>query len=125
MPDLETFVKESLIQIFNGTRAAQQQISTNLFPSEEEKFFKPYIMPTPRGGAIEKQIHEVQFDIAVTIVNNTSTKDGTNIISNIVVIPGFNIGSENQKHINHSTVNHIKFSIPVVFPSMPLKHGER
>lgn len=117
--NLEQFISTSLIQICNGIRNAQKEITKIPYTSDEEKYYTPYIMPTPRGGQL---IHEVQFDIAVTVSNTTSTTDSAK--ANIIVVPvSMNLGDEKTVNLSSASVSRIQFSIPIVYPSMPVPHN--
>lgn len=119
--NLQNFVTESLLQIIDGIKDAQNKISAIEIPEDDKKYFTPYIAPTPLN--IDKKIYEnydkIEFDIAIT-VSKDSTQSGKMRIS----VAGLEIDGRSQSLVNsHSSISRIKFSIPVIYPSMPKPHG--
>lgn len=116
---LEDFISESLVQICNGVKSAQDIIIKSPIDKQNEKYFIPYINPMPNGG-LKNDIHEIQFDIAFTISSSKATASESKIKADIYVI-GASIDLNGQKATNqlNSSVNKMKFSIPIIYPSMP------
>jgi hypothetical protein len=120
--NLEQFLSETLIQICRGVRTAQEKITATPYNPENEKYHRSYIVPSPRGGR-EKEIYDVKFDVAVTVSNTISSMDKTSIQSDILVISA-NISLGDEKTVSKSTasISRIQFSIPIIYPSMPVPH---
>lgn len=121
---LEHFITESLVQICDGIRTAQNKITANEI---KEKSYSPSIAPYSKGGKKE-DIYEIKFDVTVTTINATSTTNsnatntGINTKPEIFVVQGnVNFESNSQKAANQSTssLNRIQFTIPIIYPSMP------
>jgi hypothetical protein len=120
---LEKFVEESFVQICNGIRKAQERMAIDPSNPEEKKHFAPHIMPLPRGGSIEKEIYEIEFDIAITTSYTNSTTNSGEIKSEIVVIPAtINLRREKKANQTNASVSRVQFSIPIIYPSMPAPH---
>ncbi len=124
---VEQFVSESLVQICNGIRSAQTKITRIPFGTDEDKYFVPYIMPYPAGGR-KDEISQIHFDIAVTVsharstshVETTSIK-GAITTPNIFVVEGrANLEKGKTTDQSASSISRITFSIPVIYPRMPL-----
>ena len=117
--DLENFISESLKQIIAGVRSAQEHADQH--PSGAAI--------NPRGiTAIQKDsegrrhphdmitklpIHQVEFDIAVTVTQSSHGKaDGGLRIAAL----GIGIGGEKGSKDENSSVSRLKFTVPVVWP---------
>ena len=118
---VEKFVEESLVQICNGIRNAQKKITRTPFGTEDDKFFTPYIMPSPNYK--ENETREIHFDIATTVeqTSSSSQANGASLKHQIYVVEA----SVSEQETNNSTksgssVTRIQFSIPVIYPQMPL-----
>lgn len=121
---LEQFVAESCVQISNGIRIAQDKITRLPLTKDDEKYFPPYINPTPIGGR-EHEIHMIAFDIATTVSSAISFTNGSQAKSEIIIATGkFELSQENKRVKDNTTssITRIQFSIPVIYPSMPLPH---
>jgi hypothetical protein len=96
--DLQTFVRESLTQIMAGIREAQAK------EGHQGRFINPR---TDKGGW---KIRDVEFDIAITAAKKT--QGGIKVVAALV-------GGEGERAVEDSSVSHVKFSVPVVFPGPP------
>jgi hypothetical protein len=119
--DLKNYITESLLQLMDGIKDAQDKISTAPIPENDKKYFGAYIAPTPLN--LNKNTHDnfekIEFDIALT-VSKDSTATGKLKIS--VMQIDFEGRSQSVEEKN-SSVSRMKFSIPVIYPSMPKQHG--
>jgi hypothetical protein len=88
--DLQTFVSETLWQLFEGTKAA-----------------------ITRGVQVASMSghREVQFDIAVTVVQGTGKKGGAGIF-----VGAIGIGGQATSEATNTSISRIKFSVPVHLP---------
>jgi hypothetical protein len=115
--DLETFVSESLQQIIRGVRGAQDHFAKNPIDAKinprgitalersEEGVKQPHDLHT------KLPIHQVEFDVAVTVSASSEGKGGVGIR-----VMGIAIGGEKASTTESSLVSRLKFSIPVVWP---------
>ena len=97
--DLQTFVRESLMQIMNGIREAQTQQG------------KHGVLINPKRSTGWK-INEVEFDIALTTAKKT--QGGIKVMAVVV-------GGEGERVTEQSFVSRVKFTVLVVFPGPELK----
>ena len=113
--ELETFVKETIIQIVDGIIAAQKELK-----DEREVMVAPPIKAsdgsTPILNTDESQCINrawpIDFDVAVT-VNEKEGESGGAAISVLGI--GFFGAKKNQEDV-HSTVSRIRFTVPVAWP---------
>ena len=108
---LDEFVAATLTQILSGVFSAQEQID------DTGAKINPVgiVMTSDRGGFIgtenEKLIPEwIEFDIAVT-ASESAKKEGK-VGANVAVLGA---AIQGKTDISASSVNRIKFSIPVIF----------
>lgn len=113
--DLKEFVSESLIEIFEGAKDAQTKI--------KEIGGEVNPMPTGDHSLLTKQglfiAHEdnrkigsyVEFDVAVTITEDTGKKAGIGIVAGI-----FGAGTSAQESKADTSLSRIKFKVPIVLP---------
>jgi hypothetical protein len=109
--ELKEFVTETLIAILEGVDAAINRADESkllgvinpLWADEGEKMdWKDYVQP-------------VEFDIAVTATD----KVGGGGKASIKLVTVAELSADGSKGTEHSTVNRIKFSIPIVPTAKP------
>lgn len=116
--DIQTFVSETLRQIITGIHSAQKEVAQG---STGAKI-------NPRGvTALEKDLqgqrqphdidtklplHQVKFDIAVTVSGSTEGKIGGGLL-----VAGLGIGGQKTNTAESSYVSRINFTVPVVWPN--------
>ena len=111
--DLKDFVAGSLTQIIEGIREAQKASAdsggwispagSNMTPRKETPIVK-----TPEG---EGYLHEVHFDVAVTV----SDEQGANAGAGLKIF-GAKLGADASVTYQNAAVSRVQFSIPVVWP---------
>lgn len=99
--DLEHFIAESLKQIIDGARSAQEHA--------REQGHGAKVNPFVKGITGASYIKDVEFDVAVTIVQDDKKKKGGGLR-----VAGLVIGAEGEAASTHESVSRIRFSIPVV-----------
>ncbi len=115
--ELKNFITETLCQIINGLKDAQEQIGE---PSGdiEERVLAPFINPSP-ASEYDKKLYEIDFDVAVTAMDTGQSLGGGGIS-----VMGINLTAKvNSEQVN-SSVTHIKFKVPVSYPYHVKKHGK-
>jgi hypothetical protein len=117
---LETFIAESLKQIISGISKAQKEAKdTNTLINPLGLF----VFKDNRGETIESkyQISQqtVDFDVVVTALDQDKSKGGFGIF-----VGGVGVGIQGQTDVLNSTVNRIKFSVPIYFPHQMDEHTE-
>ncbi len=117
---LEDFVAESLSQIVKGVTAAQQNIkSTGALINPVGS----YVFKDNRGQQIDLNFKPtpqvIEFDVAVTATSGDKAKAGIGVF-----IGSVGLGLQGESDIISSTVNRIKFSIPIYLPQEFDEHVE-
>ena len=110
---LDEFVSQTLKQIVDGVSAAQEYSKSN----------NANINPSTTridGGKVAGYsycyetgipLQDVEFDVAVTVKESSTTSDGDSNIGSISVT------SQHQATNQSSSVSRIKFKVPVLLPS--------
>lgn len=118
--DLETFVKQTLIQISKGVDGAANELSKNhsviISPYgayNKATSFNNTAIPTKKERNIFNN-REIEFDIAVTASEENSNDINTKAKLTIKVVSA-SIGSDEIKTIQNSTISRVKFSLPIGF----------
>lgn len=111
--ELKQFVTDSLVQIFEGVDAAQQEIgdSGQICPVVRKDSIRD-ANTIPALSNDGQPIEYFDFDVAVKIddSNEVGAKVGISIAS-------FNFGGSGKTVSSEGVVSKIKFRIPVVFPT--------
>ena len=98
--DLETFVKDSLIGITQGIRAANAAMNRD---SEQQRTY--FTMLMGQGDA-----SRVAFDVAVT-----TTKEDAGKAGGALRVAFFEAGAEGGRSMSHEDVSRVKFAVKVEF----------
>jgi hypothetical protein len=122
MINLQDFISETLKQIIDGVKTAQEHAA------EAEAYINPRgAVPASSGsvdgGYIARSlsslgdvvIQSISFDVAVTATEGTGTKGGIGIVVGPVAL-----GSQGKSDTINSSVSRIKFSVPIVLPTQKL-----
>ena len=105
MTDLKTFVSETIQQVIEGTKEAGQYLKENINYENDG-----YVQVG--NGNVEK----IDFDISVTTSETSKAEGKAGILIKVV---DFGIkGSENSEA---SSINKIRFSVPVAYPQIANK----
>ncbi len=120
--DLKDFVAGSLTQIVEGIKKAQEGTANtgalispagaNIASRKETP-----IMRTPDGHAY---LHDVQFDVAVTVSDEKEAGAGASLR-----IFGAKLGAEGAVTYQNAAVSRVQFSVPVVWPGQILPELEK
>lgn len=112
--DLRDFVAETLIQIADGVKQAQEKTTGT----------GARVNPRLTGGATHAAQHGflpasgapaqiVQFDVALTVKEGTGTKGGIGIFAGAITI-----GSSGQSNAENSSISRVKFCVPLSLPEL-------
>ena len=111
--DLKDFVADSLTQIIEGIKKAQEATAktgawispagSNITPRKETP-----IVQTAEG---EGYLHEVRFDVAITVSDEQKAGAGAGLR-----VFGAKLGAEGNVAYQNAAVSRIQFAIPVVWP---------
>lgn len=111
--DLKDFVAETLQQIVEGTKAAQnhiQQSGAAINPNllgDYKEHAKHGLLLSGTG----KVAQLVQFDVALEVKEGTGTKGGIGVMAGL-----FALGTQGQSNAENSSLNRVKFSVPLSLP---------
>lgn len=110
--ELREFVAETLTQIVEGVKSAQARardhgarVSPHLTTSAELAVKHGILIAN--GSAAQL----VQFDVALTVKEGTTTKGGIGVTVGVLAL-----GSAGQSQAENSSVSRVKFSVPLVLP---------
>lgn len=112
--DLETFVKESIVQILRGVREAQKE-AKNLDGAEIRSKVSSRFNKGEGRSDVTIQADAINFDVAVT----TSKDRGMKGKAGITVYSVFEVGAEGAVQHGTETVSRVRFVVPVVYPNPP------
>lgn len=109
---LENFVAESLTQIINGVKLAQEKVeSTGAVISPRMRKTTDNNSVGEAEGFGGQPCYKVLFDVAVTVNEETGTSGGIGVAAGI-----FAVGSKGQSNDKFANTSRIQFSVPVVLP---------
>ena len=116
---LQEFIKQSLSQIVNGVREAQQELARNGHGE-----VNPHGIQHEPGGIVGRvsgatnpnwaEVQFVDFDVAVTVTESSETGGRAGIS-----VLGIGAGAEKQSGLANSSVSRIQFKVPIVLPTQP------
>jgi hypothetical protein len=104
---LEDFVAETITQIINGINKTHENAKKNgatVNPRIERRNAGETIAVSP--------IHTVEFDVAVTTIEEKGAKGGFGVF-----VGPMGIGSQGKSELSNTSMSRIKFSVPVIFPT--------
>lgn len=108
--ELREFVAETLTQIVEGVRSAQNRTAAT-----GARVNPPVDSSHGRVGAFDRNtgtfVHEIEFDVAVSTVEGTGTKGGVGVFVGPVAL-----GSQGQSEASQTQSNRIKFVVPLLLP---------
>jgi len=110
--ELNEFVKETLLQLINGVKSAQEEAeNVDAVINPAEVFGLNNIL---KASIKDKQrlVQLIEFEVGLTSCESESSKKGIG-----VMLGGVGVGGNTSKGGNLSTVTNIKFSVPIVLPS--------
>lgn len=117
--EIQEFVQTSIVGVMSGIRGAQNEYSNG------NSAYDPLICPawepptTDAGGSTRghaDKIHELEFDLAVTITESTSSRAGGKAGIKVIGLSSVDLGISAQSNGSHSTISRIRFKIPVRYP---------
>jgi hypothetical protein len=102
MVELKMFVADALRQIVEGIAHAQDLTANS----------NARINPPGVGTQGALLIQMVEFDVAVTVNEDSTKKGGVGVVAGV-----FGIGAQGQSSTSNQSVSRIKFAVPILFPS--------
>lgn len=107
--DLKDFISQSLTQIMAGVKEAHSNIKgSGGWINPDIRHSKSLPIVGMKGTA-----HMVEFDVAVTVNEDSKVKGGTGIFVGAV-----GLGLRSDIGSSDSVMSRIKFNIPVAYPRM-------
>ncbi|NQT37166.1 MAG: hypothetical protein HQ581_06735 [Planctomycetes bacterium] len=100
---LQDFVKNTLVQVFQGVLEAQKEL----------KECDGLVAPRPRA---EDPFQEFEFDVVLTSSQATASKGGIGVL-----LGGIGLGAQGESRDSGSSNTRVRFSVPVIFPPQPLE----
>jgi hypothetical protein len=116
--DLQTFISESLRQIIVGVRSAQEYVTQHPTGAIVNPGGLRALQKDSKGqfqahdASTGLPVHQVEFDVAVTIAQSSEGKAGGGLL-----VAGLGIGGQKTSAAESSSVSRIKFSVPIVWPN--------
>jgi sulfite reductase beta subunit-like hemoprotein len=110
--ELKTFVAETLKQLIDGVKSSQeyaQKEGAVINPNEQLRFSSNHKCAI--SGTTGQQVQIIDFDVAISAQESDQYKGGFGIFVGAV-----GIGTQGHAEFTDSTVNRIKFSLPIVLP---------
>ncbi len=103
--DLESFIKETLVQISKGVSAANEQLSPERIKDDGSELPKLFLLPP---GTRQDQGHGVHFDVAIT--TQTTDEGGGGLKMRLAVVDA-DLGGKLTSA--HESVSRIQFSVNI------------
>ena len=111
--DLKDFVTSTITQIVEGIIEAQKELTPKkayVNPPGNEFYGAP--IKKPYLGVNNSFSNDIEFDVAITILEGKQTKGGIGVFAGAVAL-----GTQGKSDTTNTSISRIKFTIPVAFPS--------
>lgn len=109
--ELKEFVSQSISQIFDGVREAQEK-TISLGGSVSPKIIAPQRdNPAILGINYQQPVILVDFDVSLNTIDTTSTKAGFGLF-----VAAFGGGAQTGDTKSNNSLSRLHFSVPVVLP---------
>lgn len=109
---LQDFISQSILQIVNGIREAQQQNTTDARINPSELTLGDNVAQHNLFDFHDRMLlSNVEFDVAVTAEEGKGTKGGIGIF-----IGSVGVGAQGRSDTRSSSVSRIKFNVPIALP---------
>jgi len=117
--ELQEFVSQTLKQIVDGTKTAQQHATgqgAKINPPDvslagSEGVQRLYAYAGHDGKIHTAEVQQVDFDVALTTAEEKEGKLGVGIF-----VAGIALGAKGQRDTSNVLVNRVKFSVPLGLP---------
>lgn len=110
--ELHEFITQSITQIINGVKTAQEQNTTDARVNPSDLRLG--------DGVAHKELYDfehhmlltkVEFDVAVTTEDTKGTKGGIGVFVGTV-----GLGTQGQSEARNASISRMKFSVPIALP---------
>ncbi|WP_299108615.1 hypothetical protein [uncultured Tenacibaculum sp.] len=112
--ELKKFIKQTLIEITNGVKEAQEEIKDSGAYINPEGFHSGENLQSGYRGEY-RHIQKIKMSVGVNVVENSEIKGGAGIIS------VFSLGLNGKVSDVNTVTNKIEFEIPISLPVMDIK----
>ena len=112
--ELKNFIKQTLTEITNGVKEAQEEIKDTGAYINPEGFHRGENLQSGYSGEY-RHVQKVKMSIGVNVVENSEIKGGVGIIS------VFSLGINSKVSDVNTVTNRIEFEIPISLPVMDVK----
>ena len=110
---LEDFVAETINQIISGINKTHNNAKENGATVNPKLESRTRTLSTGETKVEARSpIHTVEFDVAVTTMEEKGIKGGIGVF-----IGPVGIGSQGKTESSNTSMSRIKFSVPVIFPT--------
>lgn len=115
--ELKEFVAQTLIQIVEGVKDAQEKIKESGALINPKTFTGPGIVVDDSSSVnTVRNIQNVKMNVAVTVTENAGNKSGIGIVASV-----FKAGTLKEESDTNTTTSRIEFDVPVSFPVSKLE----
>ncbi len=118
--ELKEFVSESLLQIFNGVRQAQEQTKETGGAVVAQVVGTKKEHPSVLGYTHNNAIVLVDFDVSLNTIDVTKEKAGLGLF-----VAAFGGGAQFGSEASNSQLSRLRFSVPVMLPPPNLPATEQ
>ena len=111
--ELKDFVSETLKQVMEGVKTAQNSVKEHGGEINPKGIYSTSSSSHPQlYTTSEKLVQLIDFDIAVTTIEEDKAKGGTGIF-----VGAFGVGVQGESGNQNSAINRIQFKVPIVLPN--------
>jgi hypothetical protein len=111
--ELKDFISETMKALIDGIIASQEYAKSkgaSVVPEGIKLMQASGYSYTDKNNSV-KYLHDIQFDVAVTINSADKIQGGIGIFAGAI-----GVGTQAKTEEANSSMSRIKFSIPVIFP---------
>jgi len=115
--ELKEFISETLIQVIDGVKIAQQYSKDNgaLIAPNGDSYLVDSLGKTIKVS-FNYDVQNVEFDVAITTSESSGGKGGAGVF-----VAGISLGAQVKTETVDQTLSHLKFTVPVCLPAQPIK----
>lgn len=115
--DLQTFISETIMQIYNGMHDASQKLGSKgveinpQFMLVDKSYANQAFTFVDDGNHQVDKVYMIHFDVALTVEEGTQSTTGGGLR-----VYGIELGKKGQKEASSASQTRIQFTIPVKYP---------
>ncbi len=108
--ELKEFVTQTLTQIIEGIKDAQEQTKDSGALINPKTYGDTGLIVEGTKSEI-RNVQSVKMNVALTVTENSGNKSGIGVVASV-----FKAGVSKEDSDTNTTTSHIEFNIPVSFP---------